>query len=110
MAEDYAHIRNGIETTLASEGYYVTKPFGIHELLARVAAALRRAGLERQAATEADGGTNFSIGRVQVDVRRYCLMHGLAECAITDRERRLLRCFHDHPGEALSRDQLLNAV
>ncbi len=91
---------------------YVTKPFGIHELLARVSAALRRAGLAQRTSGEkgADAAENFRIGSVQVDVRRYCLVFKKAECPITDRERHLLRYFHDHPDAVLSRDELLNAV
>lgn len=91
---------------------YVTKPFGIHELLARVSAALRRAGLAQRTSGEkgADAAENFWIGSVQVDVRRYCLVFKKAECPITDRERHLLRYFHDHPDAVLSRDELLNAV
>jgi DNA-binding response OmpR family regulator len=91
---------------------YVTKPFGIHELLARVSAALRRAGLAQRTSGEkgADEAENFRVGSVQVDVRRYCLVYKKAECPITDRERHLLSYFHDHPDAVLSRDELLNAV
>jgi DNA-binding response OmpR family regulator len=91
---------------------YVTKPFGIHELLARVAAALRRTEAERAPAPAPAVTANgdFMVGPARVDVRRYRLVHREAECDISDRERRVLRCFHDHPGEVLSRDHLLNAV
>ena len=89
---------------------YVTKPFGIHELLARVAAALRRADVGSAPAPAGHEETDFMVGPVRVDVRRYRLVLGEAEGDISDRERRLLRCFHDHPGEVLSRDHLLNAV
>ena len=89
---------------------YVTKPFGIHELLARVAAALRRADAGPAPAPAGHGETDFMVGPVRVDVRRYRLVLGGTEGDISDRERRLLRCFHDHPGEVLSRDHLLNAV
>ena len=89
---------------------YMTKPFGIRELLARVRAALRRAGPEAAPAPAAEAEANCMVGPVQVDVRRYRLVVRQAACDISDRERRLLRCFHDHPGEVLSRDQLLNAV
>ncbi len=91
---------------------YMTKPFGIHELLARVSAALRRAGLAQRSSggKAAEDAENFRVGFVQVDVRRYCLVFKKAECPITDRERHLLRYFHDHPDAVLSRDELLNAV
>ncbi|MGI6098905.1 MAG: response regulator transcription factor [Lentisphaerae bacterium] len=89
---------------------YVTKPFGIHELLARVAAALRRAEAEHAPAPETPADTDFMVGPVRVDVRRYRLVLDKAECDLSDRELRVLRCFHEHPGEVLSRDHLLNAV
>ena len=61
-------------------------------------------------APAATADADFMVGPVKVDVRRYRLVHRGAECDISDRERRVLRCFHDHPGEVLSRDHLLNAV
>ena len=86
---------------------YVTKPFGIRELLARVAAALRRAQ-----ATTASGGapSSFTFGGVQVDAKRYCVCGADGEQAISDKELKLLTFFHEHPEEVLSRDALLNAV
>ena len=86
---------------------YVTKPFGIRELLARVAAALRRAQ-----ATAASGGAQsfFTFGGVQVDAKRYCVCGADGEQAISDKELKLLTFFHEHPEEVLSRDALLNAV
>ena len=87
---------------------YVTKPFGIRELLARVAAALRRAQ-----AVEANGGAapaEFACGAVNVDARRYCVHGESGDVALSDKELKLLTFFHAHPEEVLSRDALLNAV
>ena len=87
---------------------YVTKPFGIRELLARVAAALRRAQ-----AVAADGGAapaKFAFGSVNVDARRYCVHGESGDVALSDKELKLLTFFHAHPEEVLSRDALLNAV
>ena len=87
---------------------YVTKPFGIRELLARVAAALRRAQ-----AVEANGGAapaEFAFGAVNVDARRYCVHGESGDVALSDKELKLLTFFHAHPEEVLSRDALLNAV
>lgn len=87
---------------------YVTKPFGIRELLARVAAALRRAQ-----AVEANGGAapaEFAFGTVNVDARRYCVHGESGDVALSDKELKLLTFFHAHPEEVLSRDALLNAV
>jgi DNA-binding response OmpR family regulator len=87
---------------------YVTKPFGIRELLARVAAALRRAQ-----AVEANGGAapaEFAFGAVNVDARRYCVHGESGDVALSDKELKLLTFFHAHPEEVLLRDALLNAV
>lgn len=88
---------------------YVTKPFGVHELLARVEALLRRA---RQAATApaADLPPTFALGAVVIDRRRFCASVGGREVALTARELKLAEVFAAHPGEVLTRDALLNAV
>lgn len=92
---------------------YVTKPFGVRELLARVAALLRRA---RVARADADCGNApsdeavFLFGGAQIDTRRYTAKLGRKTFNLTAREVTLLRLFHAHPGEVLSRDELLNAA
>ena len=87
---------------------YVTKPFGIRELLARVAAALRRA--QAVAANGGAASASFAFGSVNVDARRYCVHGESGDVALSDKELKLLVFFHEHPEEVLSRDALLNAV
>ncbi len=92
---------------------YVTKPFGVRELLARIAALLRRAraangGGARIGAQAHDAV--FPFGRAQVDVRRYKARVGKKTLDLTAREVQLLQLFRAHPGEVLSRDQILNAA
>ena len=87
---------------------YITKPFGVHELLARVAAVLRRAQPELAAAVPAPD--TFAFGEVTVDAKRYEIARHGKRTPITDREVRLLQFFHGHPDEVVSRDKLLNAV
>ena len=87
---------------------YVTKPFGIRELLARVAAVLRRTAAH--AVTEAGACGTFEFGGRRVDCRRYCISDGTSEFPLSDRELKLLICFNGHAGEVLSRDKLLNDV
>lgn len=85
---------------------YIVKPFGVKELLARIAAALRRAGFGGLGESE-----TFAFGRDTVHGDRYEL-HRFRDGAfeITARELALLRFFAAHRGEALTRDALLNAV
>ncbi len=83
---------------------YVTKPFGVRELLARIAAVLRRS---RPSAAEEDVGDEFMFGPVKVNRRSY---RGEVDGDVFDisrREMELIRIFYQHPGEALSRDELL---
>ncbi len=84
---------------------YITKPFGLHELRARVKAVLRRSAPNNQKITS-DG---FTFGATQIDRRRLEATLGEHTCRLTARELTLLETFHAHPGEVLNRDFLLNA-
>jgi len=86
---------------------YVTKPFGVRELLARIHALLRRAG--PAGAAPADGDS-FRIGAAVVDPKTYLLHRGKAIEELSAKELKLLQLFHAHAGEVLSRDRLLNEV
>jgi len=85
---------------------YVTKPFGVRELLARIHALLRRGG--NQAAP--DSGAPFEIGNAKIDPRTFQIRRGKVVEELTAKELKLLQFFHNHPGEVLSRDRLLNEV
>ena len=86
---------------------YVTKPFGVRELLARIHALLRRTGA---ASTDPRAQVPFQIGAATVDPKTFQLKRGKAVEELTAKELKLLQLFHDHPGEVLSRDRLLNEV
>ena len=83
---------------------YVTKPFSIRELLARVKAVLRRAqGAPRNQ-------EQYSFGDVEVNVRSCRVSRGGRPLEFSAKEFELLRYFLGHPGETLSRDRLLEEV
>jgi DNA-binding response OmpR family regulator len=87
---------------------YVTKPFGLHELRARIAAVLRRA-----AGPAKDVGANpdrFTLGSATIDRKAYRLERDGASFDLTPRELKLLETFAARPGEVLSRNNLLNAA
>lgn len=86
---------------------YVTKPFGVRELLARIHALLRRGN---STANTSDGEIAFKIGSVTIDPKRFELKRGKTVEELTAKELKLLQLFHTHPGEVLSRDKLLNEV
>ena len=84
---------------------YVTKPFSLRELLARLRAQLRRDDDRPEA--EGDGTARFSFGDIVVDLRRHELYRSGELQSITHREFRLLEYLIRHPGEVLTRDRLL---
>ena len=86
---------------------YVTKPFGVRELLARIQAALRRCP---PAAATAGADAVFQIGAATIDPKTFQLKRGRVVEELTARELKLLQFFHAHAGEVLSRDKLLNEV
>jgi DNA-binding response OmpR family regulator len=91
---------------------YVTKPFGVRELLARIQALLRRSGGSggsSAAHPEADEPP-FKIGEATIDPKTFLLKRGRATDLLTAKELKLLQVFHAHLGEVLSRDKLLNEV
>ncbi len=92
---------------------YVTKPFGVHELLARVEALLRRGRLSQGASINAAAALPavITIGDVKIDRRAYMVVRGDGEMQpLTRREMCLLELFALHPGEVLTRDELLNGA
>ena len=87
---------------------YVTKPFGVRELLARIRALLRRA--EVVASSDSSAESSFQIGSAIIDPKTFQLKRGNAVEELTAKELKLLQLFFAHPGEVLSRDRLLNDV
>jgi len=88
---------------------YVTKPFSVRELLARIKALLRRSSAgSSNSQKSAAVPVNFSIGSVQVDGKRYELRVNDQVHSLTPRELKLLSLFRERVGEALSRDYLLD--
>ncbi len=88
---------------------YVLKPFGVHELLARVEALLRRS---RTAAPPAEAVLPpvFKLGVAEIDRRKFSVTVEGRPAPLTAREMKLAEVFATHPGEVLTRDALLNAV
>lgn len=82
---------------------YVTKPFGIGELLARMRVALRRG-----AAASAD--PVFTVGVLTVDLGRRLVSVGEAEVQLTPTEYDLLRVLVTHAGKVLTHRHLLREV
>lgn len=84
---------------------YLTKPFEMIELLARIEALLRR--VPDQPASSADV---YQFGSIRVDFRRAEVYREDKAVELSAREFQLLRYFLEHRGSTLSREELLNEV
>jgi len=84
---------------------YVTKPFGLRELTARVHALLRR-----NRTPEISDGSPQSFGDCTLDPKAFELRRGKKSVSLSAREVKLFHMFISHPNEVLSRDRLLNEV
>ena len=88
---------------------YITKPFSIREVLARVKALFRRVEVDQETQGQADD-TPIELGKVVVEPeKRKVTVEGEA-VDLTSKEFELLLLFARHPGRAFSRDELLDEV
>jgi DNA-binding response OmpR family regulator len=85
---------------------YVTKPFSLRELMARIAALLRRS---QARAVESDQ-VLVDLGRVQVDLAGHRLMRDGSRLPVKPKAFDLLAFLMRHPGQVFTRDQLLQQV
>ena len=96
-----------VEALDAGADDYVTKPFGIDELLARIRAALRRAN---ENANEDAAGSSLEAGDFRVDLGGRSVTVGDRQVHLTPKEYDLLVYFIRHPGKVLTHRTLLAAV
>jgi two-component system OmpR family response regulator len=79
---------------------YVTKPFAFEELVARLRALLRRAGID----------STLEVGELRLDPAAHAAMCGERSVPLTPTEFRLLAALAARPGEAVRRHELINAA
>ncbi len=90
---------------------YVTKPFGMRELLARVRAVLRRQEFSRRPSRDEPSSGGYRFDGWELDVRERKLVNAAAEpVSLTNGEYALLVAFLASPGRSLSREYLLQAT
>jgi DNA-binding response OmpR family regulator len=89
---------------------YLTKPFSIRELLARVRAIFRRIELQGKAASGESAAELLEDGPLRVDVREHIARVDGQPLDLTPKEFDLLVLLVRHPGRAFARDYLLDKV
>jgi DNA-binding response OmpR family regulator len=80
---------------------YLTKPFSIRELVARVGALMRRSGAEDEV---------LCFGDCELDLAAHTLHRNGTQVPLTSKEFRLLALFAQRPSRALTRNEILNRV
>lgn len=86
---------------------YITKPFAIRELLARVNANIRRA---RMSPAAGESGGRMVLGRITVDTERAVVEKDGCALELTQREYDLIRFLAAQPGKVFSREALMENV
>jgi DNA-binding response OmpR family regulator len=90
---------------------YLTKPFSMRELLARVKAMLRRSVISQGGAQAAAAGDKALVsGNLQIDLNRHEASLDGKPLELKPKEFELLQFLLEHRGQAFSRDQLLEQV
>ena len=84
---------------------YITKPFGMMELMARIRAALRHTGQE-----SGREGEHYQLGTLYVDPGRHIVRDGDRDVTLTLKEFQLLCLLLERRGTVFTRDQLLNTI
>jgi two-component system KDP operon response regulator KdpE len=95
--------RTKVQALDAGADDYVTKPFGIEELLARVRANLRRSPAEEQASL-------IEIGDFEIDLAAHRVTVRKSEVHLTPKEFDLLVYLARHPGKVVTHRALLSAI
>jgi two-component system response regulator VicR len=87
---------------------YITKPFSMRELLARVKSNIRRTGM--LAATQPTTADKLELGRITVDPQAMTVSKDGETLDLTQREYELVRALSAHPGQVFSREALMEQV
>jgi len=85
---------------------YITKPFGLRELLARVKAVLRR----HESAASCQSQSKITVGKLEIDFATYTALRSGKSVDMTPKEFEILKFLWQHQNQTVSRDQLLTNV
>ena len=87
---------------------YITKPFSMREVVARVRTNMRRAAT--QAAPAEEPGNSINVRELTVDLDRRAVFKNGRELELTQREYELMKFFVQNPGKVVSRQELMTEV
>ena len=89
---------------------YITKPFSMRELLARVKANIRRSDMLGMTNTPGRGSKKLELGRIVVDTELLVVYKDNKALDLTQREYELIKFLASHPGKVFSREALMEHV
>lgn len=89
---------------------YISKPFGIREMMARIKAVLRRYEPSAEVVEVKDRDTVITVGDLSINVERHEVTEGGRQIDLTLKEFELLQYLMENRGHVFSRDQLLNNI
>ncbi|MCM3702952.1 response regulator transcription factor [Paenibacillus macerans] len=89
---------------------YITKPFGVAELLARVAAVLRRANGQEERESMVQDNSQISLGALAIFPEKYEVTLNGEAITLRPKEFEVLLYLARKPGVVMTRDDLMNAV
>ena len=89
---------------------YLTKPFGVRELVARVKAILRRIELDDEKNTNSNKVRRLEFNNLVIDMDKHLVLLDEKQIELTVKEFDLLTLFASHPGNTYSRERLLDLV
>lgn len=89
---------------------YVTKPFSVFELMARIKSILRRVSLEQGAASPAVASDTLEFEDVRIDFKKYEATKGGRPMELSAKEFQILKYLSARRGEVVTREDLLQAI
>ena len=89
---------------------YITKPFSMRELLARIKANIRRSKMDESASAPVANGERIVAGNLIIDLNRLEVLKNNEPVDLTQREFELLRFLASSPNKVFSREELMEKV